>query len=50
MFRKENTNIFGNQGISKEFLLLEYKEYRNCSKKEFGEELTKPEIYGVMVI
>ena len=50
MFRKENSGIFGNKIISKEFMALEFKGYNHSSKKEFGEDLVKPEMQGVFLI
>lgn len=50
MFRKENSGIFGNKIISKEFLTLEFKGFDNKSKKEFGEEVVKPDIQGAFLI
>lgn len=50
MFRKENSGIFGNKIISKEFLTLEFKGFYNNSQKEFGEVVVKPDIQGVFLI
>lgn len=50
MFRKENTGIFCNKTISKEFLTLEFKVSVNNSKKQFGEEIIKPDMQGMFLI
>jgi len=50
MFRKENSGIFGNKIISKEFLVLEFKGYERSTRKEFGDEVVKPDIQGIFLI
>jgi len=50
MFRKENSGIFGDKIISKEFLTLEFKGFDKSSRKELGDELVKPEMQGIFLV
>ncbi len=50
MFRKENSGIFSQKIISEQFLALEFKSFDRSSKKEFGEDVVKPDIQGVFLI